>query len=222
MDVIDILVRYYPAFWDGLRVTLELCMIVWIVGLVGGILLGTLGGHHPHSWGRFVRGASFSFSAMPALVVLFWLHYPAQAALDVVIDPFFTAALTMSLINLLGVAEAVRQAVCDFPQQYIIAGQVCGMKQRDIVRYIQFPILFRQLIPGLMVLQVGMLHASLFASLISVEELFRVAQRINSMIYKPIEIYTALAFFFLIVCLPIYLFADFLKRRYTRDFSERG
>ncbi len=222
MTVIDILIKYHPAFLDGLSVTLKLCGIVWVTGLAGGILLGILGGHYPTSWGRCVRGASFSFSAMPALVILFWLHYPAQAALDVVIDPFYTAALTMTIINLLGVAESVRQAVVDFPQQYIVSGRVCGLTTRQIVRYIQFPILFRQLIPGLMVLQVTMLHASLFASLISVEELFRVAQRINSMIYKPIEIYTALAFFFLMVCLPIYLLADFLKRRYTRDLSERG
>ncbi|HBM91099.1 MAG TPA: hypothetical protein DD400_04400 [Rhodospirillaceae bacterium] len=221
MTILDILIRYHSAFLEGLGVTLRLCSIVWFSGLAGGVFLGIMGGHNPKGWGRFVRGSAFLFSALPALVILFWLHYPAQAAMEVVIDPFYTAALTMSLINLFAVSESVRQAVVDFPKQYIVSGRVCGMSIRQIVRYIQFPILFRQLVPGLMVLQVSMLHISLFASLISVEEIFRVAQRINSMIYKPIEIYTALAFFFLLVCLPIHLFADFLQRRYTRDFSER-
>ena len=69
--------------------------------------------------------------------------------------------------------------------------------------------------------QVVMLHATLFASLISVEEIFRVAQRINSSIYRPVEIYTALACFFLLVCLPINLLAVHLKNTYTRDMSER-
>jgi len=119
------------------------------------------------------------------------------------------------------VGEMVRQAVADFPRQYIIAGQVCGLDIRESVLKIQLPILFRQLLPGLMILQVGMLHATLFASLISVEEIFRVSQRINSTIYRPVEIYTALAFFFLLVCLPINLLAAYLKRRYTRDLSER-
>ena len=117
--------------------------------------------------------------------------------------------------------ENVRQAIVDFPRQYLLAGRVCGMKTSQIVRYIQLPILFRQLLPTLLILQVGMLHASLFASLISVEEIFRVAQRINSTIYRPIELYTALAMFFLLVCLPINLLAAYLKQRYTRDFSER-
>jgi polar amino acid transport system permease protein len=221
VSVLDILINYHIAFLQGLSVTLKLCAIIWSSGIVGGILLGVIGAYRRKTWGRFIRAMSFGFSAIPTLVVLFWLHYPAQAAFNVVIDPFFTAALTLSLVNIFAVGETVRGAVSDFPTQYLIAGRVCGMQTRDIVRYIQLPILFRQLLPGLMVLQVGMLHASLFASLISVEELFRVAQRINSTIYRPIEIYTALALFFLLVCLPINLLAEILKKRYTRDLSER-
>ncbi len=221
MSVLDILITYHIAFLQGLSVTLKLCAVIWSVGLVGGVALGVMGGYRKESWGRVIHGSSFLFSAIPTLVILFWLHYPAQAALDVVIDPFYTAALTLSLVNIFSVAESVRLAVSDFPAQYIVAGRVCGLRSRDIVRYIQLPILFRQLLPGIMVLQVGMLHMTLFASLISVEEMFRVAQRINSMIYRPIEIYTALAFFFLLVCLPIHILAAHLKRRYTRDLSER-
>ena len=221
MSVLDILINYHMAFLQGLRVTLELCLIIWTAGLSIGVVLGVVGANNPTSWGRFIRAMSFGFSAIPTLVVLFWLHYPAQAVFDVVIDPFYTASLTLALVNTFGVGDMVRQAVADFPKQYIIAGRVCGLDQRDLVTKIQLPILFRQLLPSLMVLQVGMLHATLFASLISVEEIFRVSQRINSTIYRPVEIYTALALFFLVVCLPINLAAAYLKKRYTRDLSER-
>ncbi len=221
MTVLDILISYHIAFLQGLKVTLQLCAVIWSAGIVGGVMLGVVGAYRRHTWGRFTRGMSFVFSAIPTLVILFWLHYPAQAAFGLVIDPFFTAALTLSLVNIFGIGETVRGAVVDFPTQYLIAGRVCGMRTRDIVHYIQLPILFRQLLPGMLMQQVIMLHASLFASLISVEELFRVAQRINSTIYRPIEIYTALALFFLMVCLPINVLAEYLKRRYTRDLSER-
>ena len=221
MTVLDILINYHMAFLQGLRVTLELCLVIWTSGLLFGVMLGVTGAHYPTSWGRFTRGMSFVFSAIPTLVILFWLHYPAQAVFNVVIDPFYTASLTLSLVNIFAVGETVRQAVSDFPAQYIIAGRVCGLPQRDLIIKIQLPILFRQLLPGLMVQQVGMLHATLFASLISVEEIFRVSQRINSTIYRPVEIYTALACFFLAVCLPINLAAAYLKKRYTRDLSER-
>jgi len=221
MNVFDVLVTYHLAFLQGLKVTLALCAIIWFFGISLGAGLGIVAAYYPKSWGRVTQGFSFMFSAIPTLVVLFWLHYPAQAMVEVVINPFYTAALTFTLVNSFAVGEMVRQAVVDFPQQYIIAGRVCGLRKRDIIRTIQLPILFRQLLPGLMVQQVNMLHVSLFASLISVEEVFRVAQRINSMVYRPVEIYTALAFFFLLVCLPITLGAHHLKHRYTRDSSEK-
>jgi ABC-type amino acid transport system permease subunit len=221
MSVLDILITYHMAFLQGLRVTLELCLVIWSFGIVLGTLLGVVSANYANSWGRFTHGMSFVFSAIPVLVILFWLHYPAQAAFDVVIDPFYTASLTFTLVNIFAVGELVRQAVSDFPKQYIVAGQVCGLEHRDLVLKIQLPILFRQLLPPLMIQQVIMLHTTLFASLISVEEIFRVSQRINSTIYRPVEIYTALACFFLLVCLPINLAAYYLKKRYTRDLSER-
>ena len=62
---------------------------------------------------------------------------------------------------------------------------------------------------------------ALFASLISVNEIFRVAQQINAQIYRPVEIYTALGVLFLVVCLPLNGLALWLKARFTRDLSER-
>src|SRR5271166_5383855 len=120
--LIDILINYHWAFLSGLRVTLELCFVIWLSGLIIGVTLGTLSAHHPKSWGRFTRTTSFGFSAIPTLVILFWLHYPAQALLGVVIDPFYTASLALSLVNVFATGELVRQAVIDFPSQYIVAG----------------------------------------------------------------------------------------------------
>ena len=221
MSALDIIIKYYPAFLGGLCVTLKMCAFIWSTGLVVGMVLGALAANRARSWGRFTNMGAAVFSAVPTLVLLFWLHYPAQAVLHMNINPFYTACLALALINIFGVAEQVRHAVADFPAQYTVAGKVCGLNPHNIFIHIQLPILFRQLLPTLMVLQVGMLHATLFSSLISVEEIFRTAQRINSTIYRPIEIYTALAMFFLAVCMPINLAAAYLKKHYTRSISEK-
>lgn len=220
MSVFDILIQYHQGFLQGLKVTLELYAIIVGVGVIAGVAFGVFAaGEKLTGW--ISQGGAFFLGAVPTLVFLFWFHYPVQAMLDVVIDPFFTAACTLTIVNFFAVSELVRQAVRDFPQQYLTAGRVCGMTTKDIVMKIQLPMLFRQLLPGLLITQVGMLHATLFASLISVEEIFRVAQRINAQIYKPVEIYTALGVFFLLVCLPINLFASWFKLKYTRDLSEK-
>ena len=221
MTVFDILGQYYPAFFGGLKVTLQLCAIIWGAGIVLGGTLGLAGARWRLWIGAPSRTISFILGSVPLLVFLFWLHYPAQAMFDVVIDPFYTAAFTLSVVNVFGVADLVRGSLGDFPQQYLMAAKVTGLTKKQTVFRIVLPLMLRQILPGLMLLQVAMLHTTLFASLISVEEIFRVAQRINAQIYRPIEIYTALGVFFLGVCLPVNAGAWWLKVRFTRDLSEQ-
>ena len=221
MNPISILITYFPAFIEGLKVTMELCAIIWCVGITGGVALGVAAARYPSEFGWPVRSAAFFVQSMPLMVLLFWLHYPAQAMFNIVIDPFITAAFTFTLVNLLGVADLVRGAVDGFPRQYLTAAKVTGLDARTTILKIQLPLLFRELLPPLLILQVTMLHTTLFASLISVEEIFRVAQRINAQIYKPVEIYTALGLFFVAICIPITLLAAWLKKRYARDLSEQ-
>lgn len=221
MSVLDILIKYYPAFLQGLRVTLEMCALIWSSGIILGTALGVATVRFPLFIGWPARLISFLLAGVPTLVFLFWLHYPAQAMLDVVIDPFYTATFTFAILNIFGVGDLVRSALQDFPQQYLTAAKVTGLSHRQTVTKIQLPLIARQIFPGLLVLQVSMLHMTLFASLISVEEIFRVAQRINAQIYRPIEIYTALGVFFLAVCVPVNIIALYFKTRFTRDTSER-
>ena len=220
MSVFDILLRYYPAFLQGLSVTLQLSAIIWITGVVLGTAIGVLSNRYKVGVGLPARITSFLLSGIPILVFLFWLHYPAQAMFDIVVDPFYTAALTLSIVNIFGVADLVRTALDDFPKQYLTAAKVSGLTKKQTIVNIQLPLIFRQVLPGLLLLQVMMLHTTLFASLISVEEIFRVAQRINAQIYRPVEIYTALGVFFLMVSLPINGFALWFKAKFTRDISE--
>ena len=188
MDVFDILVRYYPAFLKGLIVSMQLAGIIWAVGIVFGSLVGILSNRFRLVVGIPARTMSFLLSGVPVLVFLFWLHYPAQAVLNIVVDPFITAAATLCIVNVFAVSDLIRAVLDDFPRQYITAAKVTGLSKLQTVWRIQIPLIFRQVLPGLLMIQVSMLHMTLFASLISVEEIFRVAQRINAQIYKPVEI----------------------------------
>mgnify|MGYP002784983490 CR=1 FL=1 len=220
MTILSILITYHQAFWQGLLVTLQLCAVIWSVGLVLGTLLG-VAATRDRALGQGLRWLSFALAGIPVIVLLFWLHYPAQAAFNIVIDPFYTAMVTFAFVNIVGVSDLVRHAADELPGQYLIAAKVSGLTRRQTFRNIELPLLFRGAFPGVLMLQVSMLHVTLFSSLISVEEIFRVAQRINASIYKPVEIYTALAVFFLLVCVPINLIALRLKQKYMRSLGER-
>ena len=126
----DILVRYHEGFIGGLVVTLQLTCIVWFLGLSVGSVIGWFAHRFGASVGRVLSLFSFLGSSIPVIVILFWAHYPLQVLLKVVINPFVTAVWVLALVNTLAVADIVRAAVSQFPQQYITAARVCGLSPR--------------------------------------------------------------------------------------------
>jgi len=220
MSFWDIASTYSNDLLGGLKVTLYLNLIVWGFGIVVGTGLGIAAARW-RSVGSATKLLALLLIGTPFLVLLFWMHYPFQILIGLVIPPFVTAALTLGTVNVLLVADLVRGVLADFPRHYIAVGKVCGLGRRRLILSIQLPIALRQLLPRVLLVQIVMLHASLFASLISVDEVFRVAQRINSRIYRPVEIYTLLAGLFLLATLPLYGVAAWLRKKYTRDLSER-
>jgi len=220
MSVWQILANYHTAFLQGLGVTVELSAIVWGGGLVLGVPAGAIAARFPRIFGWPFRGVTFIIVSIPVIVLLVWANYPAQEMLGVVIDPFITSAVVLTAVNILAVGDTVRAAMLDFPRGLIDAARVSGLTEGETLRYIQLPLIFRSVSPALLQQQVVMLQATIFASLISVNEIFRVAQRVNAQVYRPVQIYSALAFFFLAVCVPLNAVAHLLNARLRR--SERA
>ena len=220
MSILDIIWKYKQGLSVGLLTTFQICSIAWFTGVLLGTVLGALS-HNKRNIGLITRSLTFVFSSIPFIVILYWIHFPLQVSLGIVIDPFISVTVILVILNVVIVAEIWRSSLDSFDNQFHLAAKVCGLGHYQTLVNIKLPIVFRKALPNLLAAQVLILHMSLFSSFISVNELFRAAQRINSTIHKPIEIYTALAVFFFLLCLPVNLLAFFLHRKYTRDFSER-
>lgn len=220
MSVLDIIFDYRKLFLEGLLTTLGLISIIYPTGLVFGTLVGVISNKYKRSIGLLVKIISTLVAATPILVILFWMHYPFQYMLNIVIDPFYTSAFSISIVCIFLISDIITATLNDFPKQYLNAAKVCGMKSRDTILRIQLPIVFRQVLPPIINVLVIILQATLFTSLISVNDLFRVSQQINAEIYKPVEIYSALGIFYIVICLIIFGIAYFFKRKFTRNFSE--
>ncbi|MBI4066145.1 ABC transporter permease subunit [Candidatus Gottesmanbacteria bacterium] len=221
MNPFEILFQYREAFLSGFLTTVYLVFLTAVIGTAIGIALEFICNRFEGATRRLVDATAFGVAAIPALVILFWLYYPGQALLGVVISPFWTALAALTLINIFTVYRIVADSMRDFPRQYIATGQVCGLTRRQIVWYIQAPLLLRAALPRWIDQQVIILQTSLFASFISVEETFRVAQRINSVVYQPVVIYTSMALIFLLTAGSAMYLAKRLRMKYQRDYSER-
>ncbi len=213
--MLGILITYHEAFLGGLLVTLQLVALIALIGIPLGTLMGIVGARHSEVVHGTIRFLDFFTSAVPVIVLLFWLHYPLQSAFRVVVDPFWTTVVALGLLNSVMTAKLVQHEMKLLPKSYRDSAHTLGLSNLATVRKIELPILSRRIIPQLVANQSLILQYTLLASLISVPELFRVAQNINSIVYKPVEVYTLLVLFFLIILGPIHLLAEYLKRKYA-------
>jgi His/Glu/Gln/Arg/opine family amino acid ABC transporter permease subunit len=216
--VLDVLVEYHALLLKGFSTTVVLLVLIMAIGVPVGAFLGVLGARYSRMVGRVIGGMRFFTKVVPVLVLLFWFHYPLQALFKVVIDPFWTTVFTLSFVNSVVVAQIIQSDLELLPRSYGEVASTLGMTKREIVRHIELPIIARRTLPNLLLAQASILEYTLLASLISVQELFRVAQSINSMIYDPIAVYSLLVLFFLIILAPLHLFISYLKRKYTIQY----
>lgn len=221
MSPLEVLWQYREAFFNGFVVTLQLLALSSLIGTCIGVSLEWLCQQLEGGTRRTIDVISFCISTIPALVLLFWLYYPAQALLDISVSPFWTATVALVLLNTFAVYRISADAIRDFPNQYNATALVCGLKPLQITRYIQAPLLLRAALPRWIDQQAVVLQTSVFASLISVDEIFRAAQRINSVAYQPVVIYTSMALIFLLTAGSAMYGARYLRSKFHRDFSER-
>ena len=221
-DTFSLIYRYREALLRGALTSLELAGIAWTVGLLLGTMLGVWRASHRRGSGRnSLTFLSMAASSIPIMVYLLWCHYPLQAWLGINIPPFITAAAVFSFYNTLVIGEVVRSAVEDLPVSFALAAQATGLPDSAYIRYILLPLTFRAALPGYLVSQVGVLHMTLFASLISVDELFRVTQRINSVEYNAVGVFSILAIFYFVLSFPLLLLASVASRNLARLGLER-
>jgi len=220
MNIFDIIWEYKNFFKEGLKNTLFLIALIYPIGLFLGSFSGIISHKYKKNIGIIIRLLSVLVAATPILVILFWLHYPFQYILEIVVEPIYTAVFAISLVCTFLVSDIIFNAINDFPNQYISSAKVCGLNNKDIVLKIQFPLILRQILPSIINILVIVLQMTLFASLISVNELFRVAQQINAEIYRPVEIYTAVGIFYAVISLLIFGIAHWFKLKFTRNISE--
>jgi His/Glu/Gln/Arg/opine family amino acid ABC transporter permease subunit len=207
-----ILIQYHSLLLRGFATTIALILIISIIGISVGWTLGIVAARVSPTARYVVKAMRYITKVVPVLVLLFWLHYPLQGLLGVVVNPFWTTVIALSGVNISIIAYSIMTELDLLPKSYAEAGQILGLPRKQIIKHIELPILYRRIIPEILLVQASMLEYTLLASLISVPELFRVTQSINSMIYRPVDLYTLLVLFFALILTPLHWYREKLEK----------
>jgi len=203
----------FPDIVLGLYVTLSLFSFSWLIGFPISLLFAVMVFLHP-STRLYVKVFSVFFAITPLLAVLFWLHYPAQTLLGIVVNPYQTSVFVLTLFVIANATDILVVTMIDVNQRYIDAIKVLGISWQYYLKKALLPVTIFTSIPRLLNLAVTTIHATMFTSLIGVEELFRIIQRLNSQYLKPVELFSIMALGYIVMCLPLYGMAVYIKQRY--------
>lgn len=195
----SIIPQFIPELIKGAKVT----VIITVLGLLGGVAIGTIAGLMRAYGGKALNFIAFVYIEIirgtPIVVQVMFLYFALPVLADVRIDPFSAAVLAIILNAGAYIAEIVRGAFISVSKGLSEAGLALGLPSWKVLTYIVGPVAFRRLIPPLgNQFIVSLKDTSLFI-VIGVGELTRTGQEIMAANFRAVEIWSAVAVFYLIM-----------------------
>lgn len=206
-----------PIFLAGLKVTIPLTLVSFVLGLVFATLTAIGRLSKSKILNNIFAFYVWLFRGTPLLVQLFIAFY-GLAQIGIELDKWFAAALTLSLNTGAYASEPIRSAILAIPKGQWEAAQAIGMDQKTLLRRIIAPQAVRICLPPLSNTFISLVKDTSLASTITVTEMFMVSQRIAARFYEPLTLYIEVAVFYLLFCTVLTLLQAQLEKwtsRYT-------
>ena len=195
----SVVVDALPALFKGAQLT----VLITLAGLAGGIVLGIIAGLMRAYGNAALNGIAFAYIELirgtPIVVQVMFIYFALPTLAEIRVDPI-TAAITAIIVNAGAyIAEIVRGAFLSVHQGLREAGLALGLPTWKVLVYIIGPIAFQRMIPPLgNQFIVSLKDTSLFI-VIGVGELTRQGQEIMAANFRAVEVWSAVAVFYLIL-----------------------
>lgn len=206
--MIDILPKMLRAAW----ITIELSLLTVILScILGGLLsaIRLLGGRAlrwtVHGFVEFTRG-------VPPLVQIAIIYF-ALPRLGLVLDEFWTGVAALTFIGAGYTVEIVRGAVESLDKGQRENALALGLSERQTLFLVLVPQALRRILPPLTNELANVIKASALLSVISVNELTKVANDIIFVHFVVIEVLIELTVLYLVIVGGLMWLSRWLERR---------
>lgn len=195
----SVVVDALPALFKGAQLT----VLITLAGLAGGLIVGTIAGLMRAYGNAVLNAIAFAYVELirgtPIVVQVMFIYFALPTLADIRVNPL-TAAITAIVVNAGAyIAEIVRGAFLSVHQGLREAGLALGLPTWKVLLYIIGPVAFRRMIPPLgNQFIVSLKDTSLFI-VIGVGELTRQGQEIMAANFRAVEVWSAVAVFYLIM-----------------------
>ncbi|MFC5068683.1 amino acid ABC transporter permease [Flaviflagellibacter deserti] len=207
--------EYAPAIGRGLLVTIEICAVSLVLGLLLGLGVALLARLPwlPLRW--LIRSYIELWRGTPLLLQLFILYYggPTFGFLP---TSYQAGVLGMSLYTAAYLAEIFRAGFEAVPPGQVEAARMLGFTKLKIVRHIELPQMLRLVVPPTTNQMISIIKESAVLSVITVPELTLTTTRIVSETFVVVEPYLLLGLAYWSVTAMVAFGSRQIERRLVR------
>lgn len=210
----ETLINSGPLILRGLLITLEVSVLVLVIGtgigIVGGLSL--LYGARPLR--VLARVYVDTLRGIPLLVLIFALFY-GLPLVGVRVSAISAGVMALSIFCGAHVSEVIRGGVNSIPQGQTDAANALGLTFAQQLRYVIFPQALRRILPPWVNTATEMVKASSLVSLVSVVDLMLAIQQIAGRTRETLLLYAVAAVLYFAINYTISRFGRRLEKRFT-------
>lgn len=196
---------------------LKMTFLVTLASLVGTQVVGLTVAGMRLARHRLLTGAAAVyleiFRNVPLFVLIFAVYYVVPILVGITLSAFQAVVLAIVLNESAFVCEIYRAGIASISRGHIEAARSLGMSKWQTMRRIVLPQAFRRMLPPLANNTIVLVKDSALGAALAVEDLTRQALFLDTLSYRPFEVYTFLAVEYLLLLLLLFQCVKWIEKK---------
>ena len=209
------IIQAAPRFFHAAKLTLELAAYGIVLSLAVGLAAAVCMAYRLPVLDRLARGYVELSRNTPLLIQLFFLYY-GLPKIGIKIDGFTCGVIALVFLGGGYMAEALRAGLLAVPKGQTEAAKAIGLGNVQIFRYVVLPQAWAVSLPAIAANVLFLIKETSVIGAVSVAELMFVTKDIIGMDYKTNEALFLLFVSYLIILLPVSVWARYAERKVRR------
>jgi len=217
----DLVAENWEMFAKGMWMTLQLTGLSVLIGFCIALPFGMVRAHSNGIGSKLINAYVYAFRGTPLLVQLYLIYYGLSQfeavresfAWVFLRDAWWCALIAFSLNSGAYATEIIRGAVVSVPAGELEAAKSLGMSPFKVNRLVLIPSALRRALPQYGNEVVFMLHGSVVASIITIQDILGAGRTLNARYYLAYEGFlTAAALYMALAFVVVFTFRQLEKR----------
>jgi len=215
----------FSAVWNhldmllvGLVGTVKIALVSIVLGVLVGFVVALM--RLSHRRALHVPATAFVefYRNTPPIVHFFWFFYALPIVIGLSLDPFAAAVLALSTQSGAFYAEVFRGGIVSIERGQWEGAKALGMNYRAMLRRVILPQALRRMVAPFVDRSFELTKTTALASSLAYAELLYQAMQVNSITFRPMEVYTTIAVMYFVVLFA----ASTLMRLVEHGLTRRG